>query len=484
MKQHGRSIRVKMLVPLVGTAAIASLLVAMASWSYGRRQAQQAMLERIESIRAAFSSTPIPLTSSALNSLSQLTSTQWIALSTNGDIARSTLAVSEDDIAQLQQLPARSLSVDQARRDVTQAVELELGNEAYFAYALGRPSSDVVRDGIARVIVLFERRSVQASARQTAITPLATGLSTILLIVTTTWLIMSRLVKRITVLQEQVDRVAAGDFSSQLTENSPDELGQLSIAINQMTIQLDQLWKEVKRDQRAKLLHQVASGMAHQLRNTLTGARMAIELHQAACQSGGKEAGVAINQLEIAEDYVSRLLSLGTQDQQVDQQAPAGKCLFDLQASHQSIAQHLKRTLRWQLDQRLEHYLIKDERSLNAAVSNLVLNALAEADEVTVRAKVATLETGPEASSTTAPCVAELVVDVVDNGAGVDPEVAEQVFEAFVTTKPEGMGLGLAVVKRSAERLGGSVTWVREDQLTRFTLTLPAIESPSAGERP
>ena len=479
MKQRGRSIRVQMLVPLVGTAAIASLLVAMASWTYGRQQAQQAMRERIESIRAAFSSTPIPLTTSALNSLSQLTATQWIALSTEGQIARSTLSVSEDDIDQLRQLPARSLSVGSDQRDVTQAIELELGNEGYFAYALGRPSSDVVRDGIARVIVLFERRSVQASARQVAITPLVTGLSTILVIVTTTWLIMSRLVKRITVLQEQVERVAAGDFSSQLPESSPDELGQLSIAINQMTIQLDQLWKEVKRDQRAKLLHQVASGMAHQLRNTLTGARMAVELHQASCQSGGKEAEVAISQLDIAEDYVSRLLSLGTQDQQVDQQAPAGKCLADIQASHHSIAQHLKRTLRWQLDDRLNDFLIKDERSLNAAVSNLVLNALAEAEEVTVRAAVVTGKTGSQASSNG---VAELVVDVIDNGRGIDPQVAEQLFEAFVTTKPEGMGLGLAVVRRSAERLGGSVHWVREDQLTRFTLTLPAIESPSAGE--
>ena len=60
------------------------------------------------------------------------------------------------------------------------------------------------------------------------------------------------------------------------------------------------------------------------------------------------------------------------------------------------------------------------------------------------------------------------VLTVCDNGTGPPEEVADEIFDPFVTSKPEGLGLGLPVVARCARRLNGSVQWDRVGQHTRF----------------
>ena len=62
-----------------------------------------------------------------------------------------------------------------------------------------------------------------------------------------------------------------------------------------------------------------------------------------------------------------------------------------------------------------------------------------------------------------------------DTGAGVDEATRRRLFEPLITTKERGIGLGLALVKRIAERHGGSVSYSdREGGGARFTVRLPA----------
>ena len=48
-----------------------------------------------------------------------------------------------------------------------------------------------------------------------------------------------------------------------------------------------------------------------------------------------------------------------------------------------------------------------------------------------------------------------MVVEVRDSGIGLDPDQAEQVFEAFYTTKTEGIGIGLSISRSIVEAHGG-----------------------------
>jgi signal transduction histidine kinase len=64
---------------------------------------------------------------------------------------------------------------------------------------------------------------------------------------------------------------------------------------------------------------------------------------------------------------------------------------------------------------------------------------------------------------------------VRDRGPGLSPEIASRVFDAFFTTKPGGLGLGLAFCRRIAEIHGGKL-WAENhpDGGAVFSLLLPA----------
>ncbi|HSG47956.1 MAG TPA: ATP-binding protein, partial [Longimicrobiales bacterium] len=125
-----------------------------------------------------------------------------------------------------------------------------------------------------------------------------------------------------------------------------------------------------------------------------------------------------------------------------------------------------------------------DENMLESAILNLAINArdaMPDGGRLSVRTRrVVDAALG----GTRVPCA---LVDVRDNGTGMDAATRARIFEPFFTTKRvgKGTGLGLAMVYRFVTRLAGEV-WV-ESALgagTTFTLTLPLETDRDAEEAP
>jgi signal transduction histidine kinase len=56
-----------------------------------------------------------------------------------------------------------------------------------------------------------------------------------------------------------------------------------------------------------------------------------------------------------------------------------------------------------------------------------------------------------------------VIVTVQDSGTGLDPKIAEQIFDAFYTTKGEGMGMGLSISRSIVKDHGGRL-WVTTNE--------------------
>lgn len=105
--------------------------------------------------------------------------------------------------------------------------------------------------------------------------------------------------------------------------------------------------------------------------------------------------------------------------------------------------------------------VMADPDALVQVFANLLRNALQAAGEggaVGVRARV-----GAEG----------LVAEVWDTGPGVAPDLAARIFTPWVTTKPQGLGLGLAITERLLRAMGWTISLHREDARTVFRLRTP-----------
>jgi C4-dicarboxylate-specific signal transduction histidine kinase len=79
----------------------------------------------------------------------------------------------------------------------------------------------------------------------------------------------------------------------------------------------------------------------------------------------------------------------------------------------------------------------------------------------------------------------DVIVEMQDSGPGLDPEKLDRLFQSFYTTKPDGIGMGLAISRSIAEAHGGCLSAAPNNPRGAvFRLTLPVEETPSeASER-
>ena len=107
-----------------------------------------------------------------------------------------------------------------------------------------------------------------------------------------------------------------------------------------------------------------------------------------------------------------------------------------------------------------------DRVQLQQVVMNLILNGIEAMSTVEDRERDLVIRTQRGEGD-------EVRVTVQDSGIGLDPKNVERIFDAFHTTKPDGLGMGLSISRSIVERHGGRLWAVSNDgpgATFRFTL--------------
>ena len=124
-----------------------------------------------------------------------------------------------------------------------------------------------------------------------------------------------------------------------------------------------------------------------------------------------------------------------------------------------------------------------DASQLCQVFSNLLTNAFEATNgrgTVTLRAALEAVEQDPGFAADAPEPTPSVVVDVVDDGPGVPPELSDRIFNPFFTTKTTGTGLGLPIVRKIVDAHDGRIDLSSEPgRGTRFRVTLPVSSTSS-----
>ena len=119
-------------------------------------------------------------------------------------------------------------------------------------------------------------------------------------------------------------------------------------------------------------------------------------------------------------------------------------------------------------------FVLADKVQIQQVLLNLIRNAIEAMDGCARRDLVVATALLPDNM---------VEISVADTGSGIAPEVAAQLFQPFVTSKPQGMGVGLSISRTIVEAHGGAIApRPNPGGGTVFSLTLPAVAKEEVGD--
>jgi len=203
---------------------------------------------------------------------------------------------------------------------------------------------------------------------------------------------------------------------------------------------------------------------------------MAIELHRRECVAGyaSESLEVALRQLRLMESYLQRFMALGRDQPKASQNVCLATVVEDALSLVRPACVHAGIELEFVPPARPLR-VRGDPDALRQLTVNLTLNAVEAAgrqDGSRPRITVTLENVGEDRAA----------LHVRDTGPGPSPEVADRLFEPFVSGKPEGTGLGLYVARQVAEGHHGSIGWQRHHGETHFTVELPTDDGETTKE--
>jgi PAS domain S-box-containing protein len=114
--------------------------------------------------------------------------------------------------------------------------------------------------------------------------------------------------------------------------------------------------------------------------------------------------------------------------------------------------------------------VVGDRVQLQQVILNLIMNGVEAMSGTTRRPRILRVTSQRDEAG----CI---MITIADTGSGLDPATADRIFEAFFTTKPEGIGMGLSICRSIVEAHGGRL-WASSNvpygSIFRFTVPIPA----------
>lgn len=437
------------LIALATTAAAA--WVALSTSADALRARVQAQLMSAASVAAR---SDFALNPAIVQSMRQVLGADIVATGPDGQILASSFS---DSQAPLAAAVARAVANEPVSLRDPIVVDVECGAPCLVVY---KRFEDRLDSGVALIADTSELVSTTRSVARTILG--AAALSIIVMV-----LVSQAVVRRVTLPLDRLVRFAR-DVNPETQARAAvgnDEIGALAEAFNGMLDRLSRSQEALVRSEKLGLAGLFAARVAHDIRNPMSAIKMQTQLVKARHRGDGDTVATldsVLSDINQVESVIKDLLELARPGELTRLEASVNAVVQD--ALQQLAAQFTHRRIvvvtDWADD-------LPPLRLDTSRLKQALLNVLVNASEALPTGGQITVSTGRTSQG-------GIEIGICDDGIGVEAAVIDKVFDPFVSTKRDGVGLGLVNAKAIVEGHGGTIRLSpRQPKGVCVTITLP-----------
>jgi nitrogen fixation/metabolism regulation signal transduction histidine kinase len=284
------------------------------------------------------------------------------------------------------------------------------------------------------------------------------------------YFLASYITKSLKTISDKINETSLNQKNEKIViEANSREINSLISAYNQMVDELEESATMLAQSEREQAWREMAKQVAHEIKNPLTPMRLTVQSFQRKFDADDP------NLKQKLDDYTKTLI------QQIDTMSSVASAFsnFASMPAQQNESLNVVDVVELALDIFNEDFIQfesnkeeitakLDRTQLIRIITNLVKNAIQSIpDEQEFKQVLVSVNEQNE----------HVLIQVQDNGTGIEFEDRDHVFEPKFTTKTSGMGLGLGIIKNIIENYKGTITFETElGKGTTFAVSLPLIE--------
>jgi signal transduction histidine kinase len=241
---------------------------------------------------------------------------------------------------------------------------------------------------------------------------------------------------------------------------------ELEMRVAERTAELVETHKRLVQQERIAALGRAAAQVAHEVKNPLAGLLLySLHLKSKLGESANSEAVLVdkiVDTINHLTDRVEQILGFARPLTLTPSSGNLNQIVHTVVELLQPQITANKIDVRLSFSENISPGLI-DESSMRGALMNLILNA------------IEAMPNGGRLTITSHQLDDLLRLEIVDTGPGITEEEVKNIFEAFYTTKQQGLGLGMPYAKKIIEQHGGAIAVAsRPGEGTTLSIALPA----------
>lgn len=269
-------------------------------------------------------------------------------------------------------------------------------------------------------------------------------------------------------LAEKIKVTSFQNENEPLEWTTNDEIGVLVLSYNNMIQKLNESRRLLAITEKEAAWKEMAQQVAHEIKNPLTPMKLRLQ-QLIKTEKDNPNSKHLVSTMESLLHQVENLSEIATSFSEFARMPNPNNEIIELreilELNVETFREKGQISLNWELDEQNVN-INADKNMLSRSIGNIILNGI-QSVNINRQAEITISVSDNEK---------DLLIEINDNGEGIEEETKDKIFRPHFSTKSSGTGIGLALAKKAVEGAGGTISFESEiGKGSSFIITLPKI---------